>query len=155
MIRISSTIHNYSISVSKVNLLELFPESMLSKALELDKSATEIPISNTYVTNIILEILEYMIDKKELPPTFLLEDRKELPEVNCIKSAGYLNIDILEVLSSPNIYKFIMSYPTINLVDTRSLAKLSNYKSIMSYALKHLDLYILKYLFQVILNLWI
>ena len=147
--------YNYSLDLPRDELLHTFPESLLSKALEQDPSATQIDIPNRDVTPASLNALSSILTTHKIPIV--------KPDPSYIRASNYLNIDILTALADPELNKFLRSYSDINLLDIpplppspHSLERMRvsidepTYFSILRFGTKSKATYIMWYVFRYI-----
>lgn len=114
--------------MSKEKLLSLFPTGLLATTLDLDKSASEIDFDLPFITPEILNFLAEIINNRHIPDT--------IPD-NLLRTADYLQLDLLSVLSNPEYKNFHLQYPNINLLDKASLDTSPTYDQVMTYAIQH------------------
>ncbi len=131
---------NYTVTVNKDNIIELFPNSLLGTIISLDKSVELIPLTNPIITPNILNILAYIINNKTLPiipsdPEYAIASR-------------YLLIEALGLLSDPDIAIFLKTYLDINLLDAQSIY--DNLNVIGDFISANRDKILLRYLFHMI-----
>lgn len=119
---------NYSVSIPKADLLELFPGSLFAEALQKDLGATEIDITNPDVTPMVLnELFSLYTTQKYSTPAY---DR----------IARYLNIPALTVIHNPKILREIEGYDLLSptLDDYEQLMQIGimeGYDDLVSYLL--------------------
>lgn len=135
-VAITSLPYGYTINVEKDRLLHVLPDSLLSATLELDQSATEIPISNPIVTPNVLRAVEYLINNGKVPPF--------RPSIEYYLASRYLLIDQLATLGTP-VITALNAYLKIemNILDVRQLRK--HYEGIITFAVDHDDAVLLQY----------
>ena len=118
---------NYQVSISRDELLKLFPDSLLATALQ-DKEAKVIPILSPAVTPNILNLLAQMISTGYIPDAIPRKD-------DLVSASRYLLIDILRVVADLQYDYFHLIYPEINLLDISSLPDKLIYDMIMTFAI--------------------
>ena len=127
------------ITLSRDDIMHWFPQSLLSVALEQDKSADTIDITHPHITYPILDTLYNIIKSNTLPTTYQPADY--------ITASRYLLIDLLAVLGDPCYPAFRSAYPEINILDKYLISERHVYESILIFSAKskgnHLAHYVL------------
>lgn len=124
---------------NKSRFLECFPDSFISRALQLDKEANDITISNPVVTSDIMDYLQDIVNG-EKP----YKSRVNLSSVDKWIPAGrYLMIRLLEVVYHPMFDDFLVFNPLVNLVQPELW-----YETILKYGLLHGFDVLIKYIWD-------
>lgn len=136
MVNIHSIPYNYTITISKQDIQDLFPDSLLARTMELDRETDLIEIAQECVTKPVLDVLKYILDNKTLP---LIKPSSEFAI-----ASRYLMIDVLSVLSDSKINLFNM----VNLLDKNMIDK--HYSGILKFCVEHKATLILAYVLDII-----
>lgn len=103
--------YNYSQGYDRDQFIALFPESMISQALELDKGATNIVLNISDVTPYVLMYINRVIHIRKLP----------IPATDISQAGKYLLIPLLEMVSDLRYVEFHTDHSEVNLLDHKSL----------------------------------
>ncbi len=85
--------HDTKVLINKDEWKQFYPDSMITRAFELDTEARVILIEQDFITPDIINYLNLLIMKKEIV--------LPLPEGDLSKAGDYLGISILQVIGSP------------------------------------------------------
>ena len=136
LVNITSIPYNYTITVDKDKLLNTIPDSLLANTIELDPTATDIPITNQFVTPKVLRVVEYLVNNERLP-TVVSGFEYRL-------ASRYLLIDQLAQLSEP-IESSIDKYLGTSF-DIRNINQVRKYfNELVQFAVEHHDDFLLWY----------
>ncbi len=143
-LRLVLSLHNnYSIDINKSQLVKLFPESLLGRAIEQDPDANEIIITHKFVNPNVLICIQHLVENQAI--TRLNSDKDHL-----IASANYFNMDALALLTDLNLRKFIKNNPQINLLNFSQLQDPDIYQTILQFGVAYNDTTLVDYLFRMV-----
>lgn len=125
---------NFQYTYDRKKFLEMFPDSMISLALQ-DLEETRFDI-HQIVTPYTLEYIHILLTESKLCPS----------RDNLAEASRYLLIPILEVVCHPEYEKFYRDYLKVNLLDTESIK--THYQEIVVYGLLHQYSSLLSYIWD-------
>lgn len=134
------TAHGRSWLFNRVSFKKQFEDSMISKALDLDRSATQIDIQCKDVTVEVMDIVWSISEQRIIPPI------DHSIQETLVKAGGYLNMDILLLISTKKYSEFVREFKEVNLLDQGSI---QNYaEKIIYYVIRNDYVEMLDYLIK-------
>ena len=138
MFTITLTEHKCSKTFTRENFLSVFPNSMISNALELT-SDVNIDITQPFVIPEVLDILHLMCEEGEMN-----YQSNDAIRANVDKSANYLGIDLLAVVNDPKFQELSWWQGGLNLSSREWV--LANSKGLLRHACSTGDMPLLRHI---------
>lgn len=117
---------NYTVELEKNRI----HQGLFYDTLQLDPNATELDLEMPFLTPDIIKFAADLLNTGQIPYT--VPENKE----NLRQAAGYLGLDILEVLADPLYPVWRQSNPGINLLDLATLSQGKTYLDAMTSAIR-------------------
>ena len=120
--------YNLRWTLTRSTYLELYPESLLARALELDSKATNIDITESCVTPTVMSILYLITDKYGLISKYIPQIESLTPNMilPLVQASRYLLVDELGLFSHAGILIMLTNTPyaqLVSLIDKTIISK--------------------------------
>lgn len=147
LIQVRLVSFDYTVNFDTSKLISLFPNSLFTKTLEQDSTATVIEISVPVVTPRVMDIIKNVIDTGKSPAITDPVIRQEL-----VKAGDYLNMNYLQVISDPLFPDMLEQYPQFDPINPKVMSNPKAYSILLRYLMSldrdMEDKYISRYLIQ-------
>lgn len=131
-VTLRSVPYGVSITVPKDKILQLYPDSMLARALEQDSTVDNIEITESTVSPNALLALQHILTNSTFPPA----------QSEYIQAANYFGIDSLGLLSRP---KFVAQHPAEKLL---TVDNVKTYSDLITFSMDQDEPYFAWYAMQ-------